>query len=429
MKTTFSALLASSLCLPIVATASAPIGVALITTTTDVTEPHIAPFVAPAAVDGFEGSHGGWNFEAKNPSLMSSSDKQFFAANSQKIERVLELRREVESSKDRSQLEAMLKKENLEDVDDKLGELSFGTHAASVVVRYSKEANIQLNFLMLSWHTDEEAIPADEKLKDKAAVGVFNDEDLTRDFAEHLAKRHGAMWADTMNKYIRNSGVKIVKSEFVISGINIHKDIDKKWKEMNPTGEPNAKQKENMELAYNVAMNQMQSSWCSLPKNNPNVLFMFPAAHNGSKKDFPGLGDADAIPAYPASCGLTSKNVLVSSPVNDDGSLIDRVDYGRRSIDIAGVEAQSGFVPNGGQYFMHGTCPISNALTGIAAAIWDKHPEYSPIQVKEAILALGTPEKILSDKVASGKYISRQTLRQFDRFTKEGDSPKTLSAN
>ncbi len=420
MKFTLCPLAAALLCASAIAAPSQPVGIALITTTTDVAETHIAPFISQDSVDGFPGSRGGWNFADGNAQLMSAKDKQFFSDNSKQIHRIIELRRE---SKDHNAFEKALKQEKLEEVAGQLSNLGFGTHAASVVARYSKDADIRIHILTIPDPDDSKAEQSEvKKLEQELAADVkpgstvFDSEKIADAYAKYLNLSFNAMHSENISKYIHNSGVRVVKSEFAFSGVDVKETINKKFKEQSAAKTASAIQKRNMDKVYKSVMDAAQASWCSLPKNNPSVLFLFPAAHSANAKDVPGAGNADAVPSFPASCGLSNPNVLTSTAVNDDGTRISYVDYGKNSIDIAGVEAQPGFLPNGDEYAMHGTCPIGNALTGIAAAIWNQHPDYSPLQVKAAILALGTQDKEVASQVATGKFISRDTLRSFDRF-------------
>jgi hypothetical protein len=401
--------------------ATQPIGVALITTTTDIQEKHLAPFIASESVEGFAGSHGGWNFIDNSPQVMTEAQKQVLSEKSKDVDRLYSLERQYGASDNWDGLEKAIKAEKLTDVDDALGGLTYGTHMASIVARFSKNADLRLHILAVPEDESTAAKALARQLDKDVAKGatVFDNETTARKFATYLGMTNNDDFLAGIDNYIQKSRVRIVKAEFATSTLHFRTDIDKQFDEQ--TGKsgkkPTAEQKKNMELAHSLALQHAEQSWCSLPRDNPNVLFMFPAAHTGKLKNVANAGDADANVSFPAGCERTSPNVLTNTSVNDDGTLVQSSDYGK-SIDIAGVNKQSGFAPNGFEVTGGGTCPVGSALTGVAAAIWSEHPEYTVAQVKVAVLALGIPLKSLESHVATGKYITRETLNGYDRFSK-----------
>ena len=327
--------------------------------------------------------------------------------------------------------DAAVTKEGLKEIQEKFGYLGFGTQSASIVARFSKDANIKLHILVVPDGDDETnagALLKQLEENTKTGTTVFDNESAAKKFATYLIARESGTWFDKVNQYVKNSGVKIVKAEFASPRSGIRFEINKKFSDQNAAGKiPTVEQQKNMDMAYSLVSEKMENSWCALPRDNPNVLFMFPAGHTGIRRELRLLaGNADADEALPASCENRYQNVLTSTSVNDDGSLVSSSDYGV-TIDIAGVEKQPGFLPTGKEYETGGTCAIGNALTGVAAAIWSEHPEYTPGQVKNAVLLLGSPLESLKSKVAAASYITRETLSHYDRFSHDGVKLKAAS--
>ena len=385
-------------------------------------------------VPGFSGTRGGWNFASENAQLMSAESRKLVKEHGDQINRIYELAEQYGSPGKWDTFDAQITKEGLKEIDETLGYLGFGTQSASIVTRFSKGADISLNVLVLP-DGDQES-KADvllKRLDETTAAGktIFDNESTAQKYADYLTVSAGVPWLDRVNQYIKNSGVKIVKSESALPRSIIRAEINKKFgREKTPSIE----QQKNMDMVYSIVSERMESAWCALPRDNPNVLFMFPAGHTGNDKDsLQQAGNADADEALPVSCERRYQNVLSSTSVNDDGSLVASSDYGV-SIDIAGVMKQPGFLPTGKQFMTGGTCAIGNALTGVAAAIWSEHPTYTPSEVKAAILKMGTPLASLKSKVATASYITRETLSHFDRFegkalAKSSDTPLTSGTN
>lgn len=396
--------------------AAQPVGIALISAETDVSERHIAPFMATDFVPGFPGAHGGWNFADDNAQLMSESSRKLVKEHGPQINRIYELADQYGATGNWNAFDAQVAKEGLKEIDDNLGYLGFGTQSASIVTRFSKGADVSLNVLVFP--DGDKETKADillKRLDETTVVGktVFDNETTAQKYAEYLTVSAGLPWLDRVNQYIKYSGVKIVKSESALPRSMIRAEINKKFGEHKV---PSIEQQKNMDMVYSLVSERMESAWCALPRDNPTVLFMFPAGHSGTYKDSGLLaGNADADETLPVSCERSYQNVLSSTSVNDDGSLVASSDYGV-SIDIAGVMKQPGFLPTGKQFMTGGTCAIGNALTGVAAAIWSEHPNYTPGEVKAAILKLGSPLASLKSKVATASYITRETLSHYDRF-------------
>lgn len=424
------ALLAQSVAIGMAIAAPQPIDVAIIGTDVDISESHIADFMSSKTVEGFPGAKGGWNFETKSPQLMSAEDKAFFTQKSKQIARSVKLKQQFDTSNDKAGFKKALQAEKLTEVYEKALHLGFGTHSTSLVARYSKGGDIRIHMLVAPG--DDNAVQKKIDIaKNKALSGikagttVFDTEDSARSYANYLILSSSlgiSQVAPEFNKYIKNSDARVVKSELVYSGEAIRADMLDTLKQETKSA-PTAAQQKNMDLAFSLAMDQLEAAWCSLPAQNPDVLFVFPAAHSGLEKNVPNAGNSDAIPSFPVGCANKYANVLTNTVVEDNGATIDYANYGKKTIEIAGVDKQAGFWPGGAEWVARGTCPIGNAIAGIAASIWSQNPAFTVAQVKSAVLGLGTPLASLDSQTSTGKFISRDTLKTYDRF---GDTKKQI---
>ena len=82
------------------ANAAQPVGIALISTDTDISEKHVAPFITTDSVTGFPGSHGGWNFALNNQQLMSDEEKTLVTNHAKEINHLHDLAESYRPSRD-----------------------------------------------------------------------------------------------------------------------------------------------------------------------------------------------------------------------------------------------------------------------------------------------------------------------------------------
>ncbi|MBX7230855.1 MAG: S8 family serine peptidase [Bdellovibrionales bacterium] len=134
------------------------------------------------------------------------------------------------------------------------------------------------------------------------------------------------------------------------------------------------------------------------------------ASGNGNRS---GIGyDIDKSPVYPAS--LTNDNIVAVAAKSNQGVLALYSNFGAKSVDVVAPggdssdEILSAFLDNPANINLkggYGTSMATPIVSGVAALVWSKHPEFNFQQVKEVLLNAGTENPDLRGVVLSSRYI------------------------
>lgn len=126
---------------------------------------------------------------------------------------------------------------------------------------------------------------------------------------------------------------------------------------------------------------------------NPDTLFVVSSGNEGRNND--------NQPTYP--CALPAENILCVAATDADDALASFSNYGRKTVDI-GAPGQDII----STYFGHsyaifdGTSASAPFVAGAAALLKQKHPEYTPVQLKQTLLIGGKKISNLNGLVGSG---------------------------
>lgn len=104
---------------------------------------------------------------------------------------------------------------------------------------------------------------------------------------------------------------------------------------------------------------------------------------------------------YPASYGLS--NIITVGAHNEANKIISSSNFGSKSVDIAapGYRIKSA-IPNGGAGYMTGTSQATAFVTGVAALIKSKYPQFNYQQVRNILLSSSLKVNTLKGKVLGG---------------------------
>jgi subtilisin family serine protease len=130
---------------------------------------------------------------------------------------------------------------------------------------------------------------------------------------------------------------------------------------------------------------------------NSNSLFVAAAGNDGT--------NADTTPMYPAAYNLS--NILSVAAINNTGNLASFSNYGATSVDVAapGVSILSTIPENNYDYF-NGTSMATPHVTGTAALVTAVNPTFTPLQIKDKIMATVTKLSSLTGKTVTGGLIN-----------------------
>ena len=129
---------------------------------------------------------------------------------------------------------------------------------------------------------------------------------------------------------------------------------------------------------------------------NSGMLFVV-AAGNGDEN---GIGlNIDQIPAYPAS--LPFPNVITVSNLMFDGNLDTSSNFGPESADIAAPGSYIVSTIPGGYGFLSGTSMSAPMVTGAAALLYSYRPDYTVLDVRDALLGSARELTTLGGRVAT----------------------------
>lgn len=209
------------------------------------------------------------------------------------------------------------------------------------------------------------------------------------------AKGNGGIVGITDNSYVKIMPVKALGTssgigtpEMIINGI--------KYAEANGASICNLS---SGTLAAYPELNQVISE--------SNMLFVV-AAGNG---DTNGIGySLEDNPVYPAA--LPYDNIISVANLMFDGTLEESSNYGSVSVDIA---APGSFIvstiPNG-YGIMSGTSMAAPMVTGVAAMLYSSHPDWTVLDVKNAILNSARKLDSLNGMVVTGGILDAAAAMQ-----------------
>jgi subtilisin family serine protease len=131
--------------------------------------------------------------------------------------------------------------------------------------------------------------------------------------------------------------------------------------------------------------------------NSPDMLFVFASGNDGVNNEF--------NPLYP--CSLPAENIVCVAATNPRDKLAWFSNYGINKVDIAAPGENIISTYLGRSYSIaDGTSFAAPMVAGVAALIKSKHPNYTTIQLKQALLASGDRLNSLKGKVSSGKRLN-----------------------
>tara|TARA_B100001971_G_scaffold215195_1_gene260226 strand:- start:50838 stop:51923 length:1086 start_codon:yes stop_codon:yes gene_type:complete len=133
---------------------------------------------------------------------------------------------------------------------------------------------------------------------------------------------------------------------------------------------------------------------------------------------------------YPASYGLS--NIITVGAHNEANKIISSSNWGSKSVDIAapGYRIKSA-IPNGGAGYMTGTSQATAFVTGVAALIKSKYPQFNYQQVRNILLSSSLKINTLKGKVlGGGKLDAARALDVAEHVhTKLFDSGRSVARN
>lgn len=135
-----------------------------------------------------------------------------------------------------------------------------------------------------------------------------------------------------------------------------------------------------------------------------NIGHVFIAAAGNGGED--GIGDDnDLVPVYPASYGLP--NIIAVAATNSGNNLPGFSNYGATTVHLAapGVGLLSTDL-NSAYKNRNGTSVAAPLVTGVAALIYSRHPEWSHAQVRSRILNTVHPVPSLNGRVITGGLLN-----------------------
>lgn len=129
---------------------------------------------------------------------------------------------------------------------------------------------------------------------------------------------------------------------------------------------------------------------------NLGILFFAAAGNDGQNND--------VSPSYPANYELS--NIISVAATDHNDRIASFSNYGNRNVHVAapGVRILS-TVPNQTYALMSGTSMATPHVTGLAAVVKARFPDYDYRQIKNVILSSGTPLTALTTKTVTGRRI------------------------
>lgn len=164
--------------------------------------------------------------------------------------------------------------------------------------------------------------------------------------------------------------------------------------------------------ATSIGVNLTSNSWGGGPPSdtireaiveadNAGILFIAAAGNSSS--------DNDLRPHYPSSYEM--ENIISVASTNRYGQLSSFSSYGINSVDVAapGSEIYS-TIPNAGYGYKSGTSMATPHVTGLAALVMSKFPDFSHYQIRRRVLATARPNLATVGRVAYGRIDALSSL-------------------
>ncbi len=152
---------------------------------------------------------------------------------------------------------------------------------------------------------------------------------------------------------------------------------------------------------------------------NAGVLFVTAAGNNGTNND--------QTPTYPASFSNTNILAVAASDRNDN--LATFSNFGPSTVHLAapGVAILS-TLPNNGYASWSGTSMAAPHVSGAAALLWARHPDWNFRQVKDRLLQTVDPLSSLQGKVLTGGRLNLERALQ-ELPARDTLGPRVLHVN
>lgn len=132
---------------------------------------------------------------------------------------------------------------------------------------------------------------------------------------------------------------------------------------------------------------------------------------------------------YPASYGLS--NIITVGAHNESNKIIASSNYGSKSVDIAapGFRIKSA-IPGNGAGYMTGTSQATAFVSGVAALLKSKYPEFNYQQLRNILLSSSLKVKSLQGKVlGGGKLDAARAMDVADHVYKKLFGGRNLAKN
>lgn len=128
---------------------------------------------------------------------------------------------------------------------------------------------------------------------------------------------------------------------------------------------------------------------------NRGILFVTSAGNTGR--------NIDQTPFYPPSWASSTPNILSVAALDQFDNLASFSNYGATSVAVGapGVNIRSTF-PGNDTALRSGTSQASPYVAGIAALLWSREPDLTPVEVKQRIASTTEPVPSLNGKTISG---------------------------
>ncbi|MEY8339099.1 S8 family peptidase [Lachnospiraceae bacterium 62-35] len=140
---------------------------------------------------------------------------------------------------------------------------------------------------------------------------------------------------------------------------------------------------------------------------NSNMLFIV-ASGNGDASD---IGySLENSPVYPAS--MPYENIISVANLMFDGTLAKSSNFGPVSVDIAAPGSHIVSTIPGGYAIMSGTSMAAPMVTGVAAMLYSSHPDWSIMDVKNAILNSSRKLDSLNGSLVTGGMLDAAAAMQ-----------------
>ncbi|WP_373997868.1 S8 family peptidase [Bdellovibrio bacteriovorus] len=134
-----------------------------------------------------------------------------------------------------------------------------------------------------------------------------------------------------------------------------------------------------------------------LQKASDNGILLVVASGNDASNN-------DRLPTFP--CKFDIPTLICVGSVNEDGSLSNFTNYGRRTVHIAAPGHLVGAPVRGGLKIDSGTSFAAPLVTGVAALVWSQNPRLTAIQVKKQVLLTASPSNSVADHIRSGGVLN-----------------------